>query len=135
MSSILTADRWLYEILSEDAELITLIEGRIYVDSAPQGATLPFIVFSLLSRMNTMEVGTSIIWADEVWLVKVIGEQNYTSLEDIANRVSQVLHTASGTVSSGAVIQCIEEQMIRFSEVESGKIYKHIGIQYRIYTQ
>lgn len=137
MTSVLTADKWLYGKLTGDGTLIGLIGSRVYADIAKDGAAFPLVVMQQMSARPLMNVGAAVIWFDEVWLVKGIDKsKSYAALGTIMNRVRAVLHAASGTVaSSGTVVGCVEEAVIRYSELLEGVQYRHLGMEFRVYTQ
>lgn len=130
--TILSADRWLFDVLSSDVNLEGAIGDRIYMDTAPEGSSYPFIGMQFVYGRAVSNMMADIVMFDEVWLVKATGKGNdYTALEPIVNRISQVLHKASGS----GVVACFEEEILRFSEIDQGEVYKHLGHYYRIYTQ
>jgi len=137
MTSVLTADKWLYAKLTGDGTLITLVGSRVYVEIAKEGAAFPLIVMQQMSCLPVMNVGAAVIWFDELWLVKGIDKsKSYSALGTIMDRVRAVLHAASGTVSgSGTVVGCVEEAVIRYSELLDGVQYRHLGMEFRVWTQ
>jgi len=136
MSSVLTAPRWLKERLTGDATLAAMSGGRVYLNSAPAGETVPYIILRQMSCDLLRGVGRAVIWWDEVWLVKAVTQSgNLGDLEALANRIREVLEAASGTTANGTVVGCKEEKPIQYEEVENGVTYQHLGFNFRIYTQ
>jgi hypothetical protein len=138
MTSVLTADKWLYAKLSGDGTLIGLVGDRIYTEIAKEGAAFPLIVMQQLPGSGPlMGVGTAVIWFDELWMVKGIDKsKSYSALGTIIDRVRLVLHGASGTVSgSGTVVGCVEAAVVRYSELLDGMQYRHLGMEFRVWTQ
>jgi hypothetical protein len=139
MTSVLTADKWLYAKLTGDGTLIGLVGSRVYMEIAKEGEAFPLIVMQQLpSSGPLMGVGTAVIWFDELWLVKGINKsRSYSTLGTIIDRVRAVLHAASGTVSGyGTVVGCVEESSpVRYSELLEGVQYQHLGLRFRVWTQ
>lgn len=131
--TILNADKWLYGKLTGDGTLAAAIGARVYVDVAPQSNTqYPYLVMQMISNMQVAEIGAERVMDDELWQVTVVSDApSYVSLETIADRIKTVLHKASGT----GVVGCVFEQLLRFSEVEAGKVYKMIVLEFRVFTQ
>jgi hypothetical protein len=130
--SILNADKWLYSVLTSDAALQALVSDRIYEDAAPALIYDPYVVFQFVNGINVSNFSVDKIMDDEVWIVKAAAKGNdYTVLEPIDKRIGELLHKASGT----GVLGCAQEDPFRFSELDNGEIYKHLGHYYRIYTQ
>lgn len=128
---------WLYQTFAGDSTLAPLIGGaapRIYNGVAPAGSQYPFVVLQLLSGGNDlMALGAIRIWADMLWLIKAVTKGASTGpLEPIANRIDQLLHAASGTVTSGVIWECVRERPFELPTVENGVSYQQIGGEYRI---
>lgn len=130
--SVLNADKWLCSVLEADATLQGLTANQeVYEDTAPETAAYPFISLQFVDGLPVQNATADKIMTDEVWIVKVVGKgDDYAALEPIAERIGKVLHKASGA----GVIGCAEEDVFRYSEEESGTIYKHLGHYYRVYT-
>jgi hypothetical protein len=128
--SVLNADKWLCSVLEADATLQGLtVNQKIYQDLAPEFAAYPFISLQFVDGLPVQNATADKIMTDEVWIVKAVGKgDDYTTLEPIVERIGQVLHKASGE----GVIGCVEEEIFRYSEEDSGTIYKHLGHYYRI---
>lgn len=130
--TILNADRWLYSVLTSDTALQALVSDRVFEDQAQLDTVFPFVVFQFINGINVSSASVDKIMDDEVWMVKAVAKGNdYTVLEPIDTRIGELLHKASGT----GVIGCSQENQFRFSELDNGEIYKHLGHYYRIYTQ
>ncbi|NPV85986.1 MAG: DUF3168 domain-containing protein [Anaerolineae bacterium] len=136
MTSVLTAERWVVGLLREDATMQSLVAGRIYSGVVPQSAVYPFVLVQRVSSRTVMGVGTAVIMWDELVMVKGVDKaESYSTLETIMNRVRGVLHGASGDVTNGIVIGCVEERTIMYPEVVDGVQYRHLGIEFRVWTQ
>lgn len=128
------ADEFLYNALSGDATLMAMVHGVINSESAAPVA-YPFVVFQFMSAVDYAAVGAARIWANMVYLVKVVGETaDYATLSAAVARTDALLHRASGTVADGTVWSVTREQGFRMPENVSGKQFRHQGALYRVYA-
>lgn len=127
--TILNADRWLYTQLTTDAQLATVLGGRVFVDEAPLNTQYPL---AIMTRVIARQVGNwsaDRVMDDELWQIAVwTNQNNYTSIESIADRIYTVLHKASGT----GVIGCVFESWNPMNDPEG---YKAVILEFRLYTQ
>lgn len=139
MTSIMTAERWLYAKLSGDTGsggIVPLVSTRIYNGAAAQGAAYPLIVYQSLSGVDVQGVGSTFIMENEIFSVKAITQaQTYATVETIANRINYLLHLASGTASGGIVLACVRLYVDKMETIDAGMQYKTIIQRFRIYTQ
>lgn len=139
MSSVMTAERWLYGKLSGDTGtggVYTLVATRIYNGAAAQGAAYPLIVYQSLSGVDVQGVGSEFIMVNEIFSVKAVAQaQTYGTVETIANRVNAVLHKSSGAVSGGTVLACVRLYVDKMEEIVNGTMFKTIMQRYRVYSQ
>jgi hypothetical protein len=123
-------------IVSRLAATPALLNGRVYADEAPQGAAMPYVVFNLQGGFDDLtEVGAVRVWANLLYLVKVIGQgTSYTALQPTVDAIDARLHRASGPVGSTAYVDsCVREQPFRMPETTpSGVSYRHLGGLYRL---
>jgi hypothetical protein len=126
-------DRWLYELLSGDQELQSLVGDRVYGYLAPPGAQFPFVVFTHQGGHDVLGVGPARVMAHLLYQVKAVGKGNsFAPLQPIADRVDALLQGASGSVVDGYVLICVREHPFAFVEVDNGVEYRHIGGLWRI---
>lgn len=137
MPDILTADTWLLSKLSGDSTLTALVGTNIYQDVAPKEATYPLVKYIQMSPpLAVRGVGPAIIMWDEIWLVKAVGKAcGYPAIKAITNEIRTLLHAASGSTTGGIVIGCVEIGPVRYTEIVDGITYRHLGIEFRIFTQ
>jgi len=130
------AHEWLYGVLSNDATLNSYVSGRVYRRLAPQGATMPYVVFQFQGGHDVQAVGPYRVMSQLVCVVKAVGlATTYTTLKTIADRVDSLLQAASGTTTDGRVLSCVREIPIDYEETDAGVRYQHLGGQYRLYVQ
>lgn len=133
----LVTDRWIYGILSVDATLVGLVGSRIYRGMAPLNATFPCVVFFYMpGGQDVRGTGTYNIMVSGYWVIKAIDRNNSpASAGTIADRIDTLLHGQSGAVSGGAVLACVRDEPVSFTELVDGALYQHVGGMYRIYAQ
>lgn len=127
--TILNADRWLYTQLTTDAQLATVLGGRVFVDEAPLNTQYPLAIMTFVAAQQVGNWSADRIMDSELWQIAVwTNQNNYSSIESIADRIRAVLHKASGT----GVIGCAFERQLRMSDPEG---YKAVILEFRLYTQ
>lgn len=127
--TILNADRWLYTQLTTDAQLVASLGGRVFVDTAPLNTQYPLAVMTFIASQQVGNWSADRVMDNELWQIAVwTNQNNYTSIEDIADRIRAVLHKASGT----GVIWCAFERQLRMSDPEG---YKAVILEFRLFTQ
>jgi hypothetical protein len=130
------ADTWLYTVLSTDAQLVAVVGTQIYADVAPIDATYPVVVYSSQANHDVSALGAKRIFNSAVYQVKVIGQvASYGPLRVPANRIEALLHGKSGSTPDGTVISAVRESFVRYSEVDNGLQYRHLGGLYRLQMQ
>lgn len=136
IADALTVDRWLYSTITGDATLGPLVGTRVYVDIAPQSASYPLIILIPPALDQTVRpAGPGIVMHTGQWAVKAVGPDTFEALEAIVRRLHEILHSASGSVSSGTVIGAVVEGRIRYTETVEGQIYRHLGIILKVHSQ
>ncbi|HPD40012.1 MAG TPA: DUF3168 domain-containing protein [Anaerolineae bacterium] len=136
MSEPMTAERWLYTLLSGDATLQGLIGDRVYSGEAPTTAAYPLVLIVFQGGHDVLGVGPARIMAQCRYLVKAVGATpSYAALEPIASRIDALLQGASGSVTSGLVLACVREAPVVYPEQQEGKVFRHLGGIYRIVAQ
>ncbi len=130
------AHEWLYTVLSGDATLQGLVDTRIYRRLAPEGATMPFVIFQYQGGSDLTALGPYRILSSLVCVVKAVGTvATYGTLKQIADRVDTLLQAGSGVTLDGRVLSCVREIPIDYEELDAGVRYQHLGGQYRLLVQ
>lgn len=132
----LRVNQWIYETLSGDATIASLVGTRIYEGLAPQGAALPFVVFQFMAGADVVAVGAVRVMNSGLYQVKAICQgESYSPAAAIADRIDTLLQGANGSVSDGVIYGCTREQPLTLIEQEHGIQYRHVGGLYRVYAQ
>lgn len=141
MNEALIADGWLRATLGNDATLGAAAPGGVHADVAPAGVAddaskSPWVVWFLVSATDAMSMGSIRTVAELVYEVRATGRDcGYADLKAAANQLDVLLHRASGSTSDGTVVDCRREELVRFSEQDGERVYRHLGGQYRIWAQ
>lgn len=130
---IAVVEEWLYQTLVADQTLAAL---GIHADEVPEGEGLPAVVYQFRGGSDLRGVGPTLVWANLLYLVKVIGQGRSTlALTPYTRLISQRLHAASGATVEGTVLMCVREGLYKLPEYTDGEHYRHVGAFWRIYAQ
>lgn len=84
-------------ILSADSAVQTLVSGRLYPELAPEGVSMPYLVYSVVSNSpSDAKDGTPI---DEAQVELFSVASTYTAANDLADKVRAAMDRKSATVS------------------------------------
>lgn len=136
MAEVVTAERWLVQVLKADTSLMALTP-RVYTMPTPQGAQVPLVLIGEVSASDLMAIGARRIWTNGLWTVRAVFESASWAgnLEAAANRIDAVLHAASGAPTGGNVWACVRERPFRLVENNGGQQLRHLGGIYRIFVK
>lgn len=136
MSEIDAADLWLKTVLSGDTELATLVSG-VYDSKAPQGAVMPYVLFSLQApSADVVVVGNIRLGNRPLYLVRAVCEgPSFGPVRTIADMIDDLLHGASGSNVDGIIYGCAREQPFKLLETTEGKDFRWMGGIYRLWAQ
>jgi hypothetical protein len=111
----------------------------IFYEQAPQGASLPLVVFSKSSGVPTDTFGTPGALNSDVWLVKSIDRDSRggtasgsSNVEDVSLRVQALLNDATLSISGADHLYLRRESDVDYAEVTQGESYRHCGSLYRL---
>jgi Protein of unknown function (DUF3168) len=123
---------FVYDRLVADAQIATMLGGRVYRDLVPSAAPLPAATVTLVSSTDVNTLGADRAFGAVLVDVRVIGDgSSYGPINPIADRVDAVLQNVSGVRQAVNVVELRREQVQAFIENESGKLYTHIVATYR----
>lgn len=136
MNEIARAFEWLYDTLTEDSTLATLVGARVYRGVAPQGEARPCVVYNAAAGHDVMTVGTARVITHVVVTVKAVGRNtDYAALKSVADALDAALHGARGSASGALVLSCYREMPLDYIEHTQTETYAHLGGQYRLLVQ
>ena len=126
----------IFSTLSAGTVLITALGGTaIYDTQAPEGASLPYIVFNHQGGGPDNITGSNI--ESNLWLVKAYSATLLSNASSIFNEADKLLHKQSISINGGTVNTwwcCREENVKLVENPPSGKpIFMRGGI-YRVRT-
>lgn len=126
---ILDIERLIYERLTDDTQLAAIVGNRVYSLQAPDGATLPYVVFRLRSPQNTNGIGGRVILTKAPYSAVVSGEgDSLIALEPAAERLVALLQGNFGDI--GGVFTA----PLAYNETFDGKSYRHLGGLFDFYA-
>jgi len=131
VSAVVQAERFIYETLAFDTELMGLVQG-VYRDAVPDGAQYPCVRFALYGNGRTLrDRGGRLLWSRLEFLVTVIGEgESRTGLEAAADRIEALLHRARAPQQG--VLQVLKTLPLAFEERDGGQTWQHLGAVYEV---
>lgn len=134
--------RALYGKMAGDTTLTALlatppagVTKSIYHEQAPEGARLPYVIFS--KSTGTPSYSLSALNMDnELWLIKGVDRGNDADTVDgIASRLHALLTDGTISISGKTQLYLRRDSDVEYAEETDGVQYKHAGALYRlIYT-
>lgn len=134
-----TIEGAIYEKLAGDTVLTAMLSGgtaspSVYSDQAPQGATEPYVVYSLASEADSYTLASR-SWENGVYLVKAVDKSNSTTRAgSIAARIDAVLTDGALSISGRSHLSTRRTERVRYPETVSGVVYQHAGGYFRVYV-
>jgi hypothetical protein len=132
--------RGLYGKLAGDTTLNNLLgtpaagyTKAIYHNTAPSGATFPYVVFSKQSGVPTETMGNPDAFENDIWLVKAVDKD--TSADDaeaIQARVKALLNDATLSISGVTLTYLRRQSDVEYEELTDGVRYQHVGALFRL---
>jgi len=130
------AVEWIRATLKADGVLLGLVGDRVYSDLAPEGAASPWIIISVMAAPDLNTLCGHRVLATVICQVKAIAAgRGMAGPQAVADRMDHLLTRANGATAEAAVLSCIREQAIHYSESDGGTLYRHLGGQYRLLVQ
>jgi hypothetical protein len=128
---------WLRDYLAADATLTNLVNG-VWVHSVPKSQPLPVVKIDRQDSSDLYTVNLYRVWDDLLYLVRGAvhwtgsGQQDWSEVQTIANRLDVLLHKHSETTST-LLVDCFREQSyIDAQPVSDGSLILYCGGFYRI---
>jgi hypothetical protein len=137
MNEIHRAQKWIYDKLAADADVIAAVEDRIYSDQAPEGAGLPFVLFNLQSGgLDTRGNNTRRLMALPLFQIKIVSE-GLSSSDVLAavDAIDGLFQEAVTEESEDFVFSSRREFPINYIEPkrDSSGFFTHYGGAYRLF--
>lgn len=136
------ADLWIAEAIAsvqDELEDIALgLSDRVYADLAPDDAKYPFIVIQCQDDpVDVRGVGTVSIMTNTLYVVKVCAPAAFGPMGEIIALLHRALTTSTGSTTriGGTVLSCVRERAMSLTEVDRGKVLRHIGGIYELQVQ
>lgn len=133
-------DASIYNKLTGDATLTGLLAAgtaSVFNGMAPQGAAMPYVVFSAASDRDgyTLDAEATV---DFIYGVKAVtsspaGSPTKKAAGTIAARIKTVLNDAPLTITGRTWLSTRRESSIDYSEPANSNVYFHVGGNYRIW--
>jgi hypothetical protein len=122
----------LYTKLKAGTALTAEIGGtRIYLEQAPQEATLPYVVLSRIAGSDLY--GSKRRIRRYIYAVKAVTMDDLTKAEDIDDELDTMLYNGSLTVAGWGVYWLRRMTDIAYREAgEGGVVYHHRGALYEL---
>lgn len=124
MSDLETA---IYNILSNDPDVIALVGLRIYPLKAPDSPTFPFITYFRVATVTAPTLDpsvkpniTEVYIQIDIWASK---ENTFATMRSIANKIRNALHLTRGTYDS-IPIQGIFHEQENYAWEEDVQVYR-----------
>lgn len=137
-ADITRIDEWMYALFANNASINALVNGRIYGDMAPQGATYPLVLFAFLGGADKVLTFRS-RFTNAIYLVRAVGRgSSFNTIEPLADRLDIVLGTVpdNGTVVRDIrIASCTREQPHQRKDMENGVATVYLGGFYRVRYQ
>lgn len=136
-------DQFLWQALTGNAALLALLAPQpapspvgIFEGLAPQGAAFPLVLFAMLSSPDVNCIGNdSRMMSKPLYLVRAITSgPSDVPAERIAKQIDISLLGARGNIPAENVgcLGTYREEMIRYTEIDNGVIFRHCGGRYRM---
>ena len=136
-ADLASVDEWIYDVLSNDLQLSTMVSGRIYSNLAPQGAALPMVIFAFLGGSDKIQTFRS-RFTNAIYLIRAINQSSsIKALRTIADRVDELLFVPEQGVFINDILisTVIREQPHERADMENGVPTVYLGGFYRVRYQ
>ena len=131
-----TVEQWIFETLTHDPTITSLVGNRVFVDHAPKTAEYPFIKFESLWANDVRGIGAIRIMTKPMYLIRAIDHNtSLLALKQVADRIDILFHANLGGDVSLGVMASERINPFTLTEEDGGEVFKHLGGQYRIYAK
>ena len=102
---------------------------RIYRDVAPEDASYPYVIFSLVASLNEYQDSTDM--RDDRWDVRAISDDD-SEADSVASAIDNALHDGTLNYASFQHLICNKTALLSMTESEGRKRIFTIGATYRL---
>lgn len=124
----------LYSTLTGASGLTALLSGTaaVYNEIAPQGATMPYVVFGKQSNTPRYALA-SLAYENALYLVKGVTEGHSPAVAGSVDvQIRSALEDQALTVSGYKHMVTRRDSDVSYAEVVDGKVFRHRGALFRI---
>lgn len=135
---LVSAETWLYGVLSNDTTLLGYAPGGVFADLAPDGTLTPYVIFNAQSPgVNSLTMNGVRLLSNPLYQVVATGPASQmSSIANAAAEIDKLLKPpASGTVAGGYISSSYQETPLMLSQVINTVKWKSIGGLYRLSVQ
>ncbi len=122
----------IYNKLNGTSAVTSLLSSAtaIFVEVAPQGAVLPYIIITPAGGGSDNDTPTDS--ADVLYYIKGVAETALTA-GAVAEAIYNALHESTPTIDSPwSIYRCQHVNLISYTEPVDRKVFRHMGGSYRI---
>ena len=121
----------IYHILYNDSDVSSTVSDRIYPEIAPEGATIPYIVYSIVSNTPVETKEETVI--DEATIELFTVSNKYKNLMTLADKVRSAMDRAQYT-STAAGLEITVQSIIYTNEVTEVNQERNTYVAIQDYT-
>lgn len=129
---------WLYDTLTGETDITDLVSTRVYSDFAPQGSTLPAVIFSLEYARDVTTAFHHRVMVDGLWRVRAVTDSGSfdDDLQALADAIDVLLDRSDGgTADTATIFTSVREEPYQSVVTDEGVRYHALGGVYRILVQ
>lgn len=124
---------FLFSTLQNDTNLTALGIGGVFRGLAPPSTNPPYVIVSLQSSQDTLNMNAYRIMTSSLYQVKVVAPASMmANLIQVASEIDQQLRLTSGSVSNGYILSCYRESPLQIDELVNGELWTNVGGLYRL---
>lgn len=130
-------EKWIYQQLSGDATITSIVGSRIYADIAPQAATFPLILFAHIGNVDVLRAGRHGRMAKSIFLVRAVGKTSSAGgdLTTVADRFDPLLLQDNVTIDGVRIAYVQHDQHAIRKDAEAGVPMTYVGSYYLFFSQ
>ncbi len=127
-------------LVLQDATLLALATGGVFVGMAPEGTTEPYVTISAQDPDRPTKVmGGTDAYREHLYLVKGVVKVAKTTSKPAAcglidARIDTLLDNATLSVSGHTNMATLRESSVQYPEVTPDAVYWHQGGVFRVFT-